>query len=202
MAAKQRPQEAAARDAERQQEEKQRTTAVEQRVDDSIDDEPAGEYRKQLAAEHQAIREKSARTLAARNRQLKEKLGRVSSRVHEAAAARKGSPPPSSNRPSSTRKQLGGLEESTARAGATTDAEEVGAAIELESFHNQVREIVGELRPIEAEILMKRFGLQGSEELTLKEIGGHYSLSRERIRQLQEQALGKIRRELKRRDAF
>ena len=83
-----------------------------------------------------------------------------------------------------------------------TDAEEVGAAIELESFHNQVREIVGELRPIEAEILMKRFGLQGSEELTLKEIGGHYSLSRERIRQLQEQALGKIRRELKRRDAF
>jgi RNA polymerase primary sigma factor len=57
------------------------------------------------------------------------------------------------------------------------------------------------LRPIEADILRKRFGLDDdSEELTLKEIGEQYSLSRERIRQLQEQALGKIRRELKRRE--
>jgi RNA polymerase primary sigma factor len=54
------------------------------------------------------------------------------------------------------------------------------------------------LRPIEADIIRKRFGLTDDEELTLKEIGGQYSLSRERIRQLQEQALGKIRRELKR----
>ena len=83
-----------------------------------------------------------------------------------------------------------------------TDAPRIGESLELDSFHRQVREIVGELRPIEAEILMKRFGLEGSAELTLKEIGGHYSLSRERIRQLQEQALGKIRRELKRRDAY
>jgi len=83
-----------------------------------------------------------------------------------------------------------------------TDSQQIGEALELESFHRQVQQIVGELRPIEAEILMKRFGLHGSSELTLKEIGGHYSLSRERIRQLQEQALGKIRRELKRRDAL
>ena len=45
-----------------------------------------------------------------------------------------------------------------------------------------------------------RFGLASEDELTLKEIGSQYSLSRERIRQLQEQALGKIRRELKRRE--
>ena len=83
-----------------------------------------------------------------------------------------------------------------------TDSQQIGEALELESFHRQVQQIVGELRPIEAEILMKRFGLHGSSELTLKEIGGHYSLSRERIRQLQEQALGKIRRELKRRDVI
>lgn len=83
-----------------------------------------------------------------------------------------------------------------------TDSQQIGEALELESFHRQVQEIVRELRPIEAEILMKRFGLHGSSELTLKEIGGHYSLSRERIRQLQEQALGKIRRELKRREAL
>ena len=35
--------------------------------------------------------------------------------------------------------------------------------------------------------------LVGDEEQTLKEIGEDYNLSRERIRQLQEQALGKIR---------
>jgi len=60
--------------------------------------------------------------------------------------------------------------------------------------------VICQLRPIEADILRKRFGLDDDSELTLKEIGEQYSLSRERIRQLQEQALGKIRRELKRRE--
>ena len=54
----------------------------------------------------------------------------------------------------------------------------------------------------EADILRKRFGLGGSREQTLKEIGQDYNLSRERIRQLQEQALGKIRRALQRQDAI
>jgi RNA polymerase primary sigma factor len=36
--------------------------------------------------------------------------------------------------------------------------------------------------------------------MTLREIGEQYSLSRERIRQLQEQALVKLRRELRRND--
>jgi DNA-directed RNA polymerase sigma subunit (sigma70/sigma32) len=43
---------------------------------------------------------------------------------------------------------------------------------------------------MEADILRKRMGLDDEQELTLKEIGERYSLSRERIRQLQEQALG------------
>jgi RNA polymerase primary sigma factor len=52
---------------------------------------------------------------------------------------------------------------------------------------------------MEARILRWRFGLDDEDELTLKEIGDKYNLSRERIRQLQEQALGKIRQELRRR---
>jgi len=47
------------------------------------------------------------------------------------------------------------------------------------------------LKPIEADILRKRFGLVNDRERTLKEIGDEYRLSRERVRQLQEQALGK-----------
>jgi RNA polymerase primary sigma factor len=60
--------------------------------------------------------------------------------------------------------------------------------------------VMDELTPIEADILRRRFGLGGEDEETLKEIGEHYCLSRERIRQLQEQALGKVRRALRRKD--
>jgi RNA polymerase primary sigma factor len=75
-----------------------------------------------------------------------------------------------------------------------------GDALEGEAINEHVREVITLLRPIEADILRKRFGLDDDRELTLKEIGEQYSLSRERIRQLQEQALGKIRQELKRRE--
>jgi RNA polymerase primary sigma factor len=82
-----------------------------------------------------------------------------------------------------------------------TESDAPGDSLEAEALSEQVREVITQLRPIEADILRKRFGLDDSgDELTLKEIGEQYSLSRERIRQLQEQALGKIRRELKRRE--
>jgi RNA polymerase primary sigma factor len=68
-----------------------------------------------------------------------------------------------------------------------------------ESTCEEVREVLSELRPIEADILRQRFGLDTEKELTLKEIGDKYQLSRERIRQLQEQALAKMRRALERR---
>jgi RNA polymerase primary sigma factor len=80
------------------------------------------------------------------------------------------------------------------------DTELPGETMEADALNEQVRQVITALRPIEADILRKRFGLEHDEELTLKEIGEQYSLSRERIRQLQEQALGKLRRELRRRD--
>ena len=75
-----------------------------------------------------------------------------------------------------------------------------GENLEAEAISEQVRQVITLLRPIEADILRKRFGLSEDDELTLKEIGGQYSLSRERIRQLQERALGKLRREFSRRE--
>ncbi|MBW2734544.1 MAG: sigma-70 family RNA polymerase sigma factor [Deltaproteobacteria bacterium] len=74
--------------------------------------------------------------------------------------------------------------------------------IMTESLNIQVTALMRDLKPIESDILRKRFGLQGGREQTLKEIGQDYNLSRERIRQLQEQALGKIRRALHRQDAM
>jgi RNA polymerase primary sigma factor len=72
--------------------------------------------------------------------------------------------------------------------------------LEWEALTTEVRDLLRELRPIEADILRQRFGLETEQELTLKEIGDKYNLSRERIRQLQEQALAKMRRALARRD--
>jgi RNA polymerase primary sigma factor len=65
------------------------------------------------------------------------------------------------------------------------------------SWSDEVRRLLTTLTPIESRIIRWRFGLDDEDELTLKEIGDKYNLSRERIRQLQEQALGKIRRHMR-----
>jgi RNA polymerase primary sigma factor len=62
------------------------------------------------------------------------------------------------------------------------------------TWSDEVRRLLDTLSPMEARILRWRFGLDDEDELTLKEIGDKYNLSRERIRQLQEQALEKIRK--------
>jgi RNA polymerase primary sigma factor len=64
-------------------------------------------------------------------------------------------------------------------------------------WHDEVRRLLHTLTPIESRIIRWRFGLDDEDELTLKEIGDKYNLSRERIRQLQEQALGKMRKQMK-----
>jgi RNA polymerase primary sigma factor len=69
-----------------------------------------------------------------------------------------------------------------------------------DAMQTEVRSQLENLKPIEADILRQRFGLDSDKELTLKEIGEKYNLSRERIRQLQEQALSKMRRALQRKD--
>jgi RNA polymerase primary sigma factor len=69
-----------------------------------------------------------------------------------------------------------------------------------DAMTEEVRAQLDTLKPIEADILRQRFGLDTDKELTLKEIGEKYNLSRERIRQLQEQALTKMRRALQRKD--
>jgi RNA polymerase primary sigma factor len=80
--------------------------------------------------------------------------------------------------------------------------QEENALSPYESLANQkwadeVRRLLDTLTPIESRIIRWRFGLDDEDELTLKEIGDKYNLSRERIRQLQEQALGKIRKQMR-----
>lgn len=53
-------------------------------------------------------------------------------------------------------------------------------------------ELLSEIEPREAEVLSLRFGLDGNEPLTLKEIGHKIGLTRERVRQIQRDALTKL----------
>ncbi|WP_428263866.1 sigma-70 family RNA polymerase sigma factor [Haliangium sp.] len=60
----------------------------------------------------------------------------------------------------------------------------------------RVEQLMDDLSPIEADVLRQRFGLVDDEERTFREIGDQYALSRERIRQIQNAALNKLRRAL------
>jgi RNA polymerase primary sigma factor len=54
----------------------------------------------------------------------------------------------------------------------------------------------------EAKILRYRFGLDGGEERTLEQVGEHFGVTRERIRQLQNVALAKLRKWIEQRDSI
>ena len=55
------------------------------------------------------------------------------------------------------------------------------------------RELLDSLPAREREVLMRRYGLDGDEDETLEEIGQSFSVSRERIRQIEAKALEKLR---------
>jgi RNA polymerase sigma factor (sigma-70 family) len=58
----------------------------------------------------------------------------------------------------------------------------------------EVRALVGQLSERERQVIVARYGLDGSRGLTLREIGEHIGLSRERVRQIERRALRKLRR--------
>ena len=66
--------------------------------------------------------------------------------------------------------------------------------LEDETVHDMLRELMKSLEPREAEILSYRFGLDGGPERTLEEVGEKFHVTRERIRQIQNIALRKLRR--------
>lgn len=65
-----------------------------------------------------------------------------------------------------------------------------------------LQESMGALSERERTILAMRFGLEGDSPKTLEEVGEHYGLTRERIRQIQEEALLRLRAEMKERDTM
>ncbi len=68
------------------------------------------------------------------------------------------------------------------------------------SQNTALNSLVDSLDPREAEIIRYRFGLDGRDELTLEEVGAKFRVTRERVRQLQNLALSKMRKALTRQE--
>ena len=64
-----------------------------------------------------------------------------------------------------------------------------------ESLRDDVHQLLGQLTPQQREVLTLRFGLNNGKELSLAKVGQQLSLSRERVRQLERQALDCLRRQ-------
>ncbi len=64
-----------------------------------------------------------------------------------------------------------------------------------------MREALATLTTRETAILAMRFGLDDDVPRTLEEVGAHFRVSRERIRQIQDEALEKMRAEMEERDS-
>jgi len=75
------------------------------------------------------------------------------------------------------------------------DTEREGAidSLSRKRFVEGTRDLLATLSEREAEVLRMRFGLDGGAERTLAEIGASFDLTRERIRQIETQALRKLR---------
>lgn len=62
--------------------------------------------------------------------------------------------------------------------------------------------LLGVLSARERRIIERRFGLGGDEACTLEQVSAEFGCTRERVRQIQDAALRKLRREWQRREAF
>lgn len=76
---------------------------------------------------------------------------------------------------------------------ADHSAENPMAAMIKEANKQIVASILDTLAPREAEILRMRFGINADKAMTLEEVGNHYGLSKERIRQIENKAIRKLR---------
>ena len=130
----------------------------------------------------------------ATDEELAEELGTTAFRVARLRSA--------AIRPASLDAPIG--DDDTNRFGDLVEDEKADTPYEqLEDKTNTdlVRQMMDTLDPREATILRYRFGLDGGGEKTLEEVGKKFGVTRERIRQLQNIALKKLRKRIEDREA-
>ncbi|NWK56457.1 RNA polymerase sigma factor RpoD/SigA [Verrucomicrobiaceae bacterium N1E253] len=73
-------------------------------------------------------------------------------------------------------------------------------ALDTKTMHGELDELLEILDERESRIIGARFGLDGKKPMTLEEVGVEFGVTRERIRQLQNIALAKMRKALHRKE--
>jgi RNA polymerase primary sigma factor len=126
--------------------------------------------------------------------ELGEDLGMTASRVGQLRMA--------SLRPSSLDAPVGD-EDSTSFCDLLQDetAENPYARLEEKTVVHMLHEMFDKLATREAKILKTRFGLDGNRAKTLEEVALDHGITRERVRQIQNIALGKLRKMIQSKEA-
>lgn len=106
-----------------------------------------------------------------------------------------------SQRPTSLDAPIG-KEDGTSYAEIIGDEKAVNPMEQLDNntLHGELDGLLGLLDERESQIIDARFGLNGRTPMTLEEVGREFGVTRERIRQLQNLALTKMRKALRRKD--
>ena len=60
------------------------------------------------------------------------------------------------------------------------------------SLKDELDKAMSSLKPVERRVLRMRYGLDGEKEMSLQEIGDRFNLTKERIRQIEKKALGRM----------
>jgi RNA polymerase sigma factor (sigma-70 family) len=118
--------------------------------------------------------------------ELAERMG-VSATTVEQLQEALSREPISLERPLSQERE--GTLEDVIEAVAATPLEEAAAELLRDDLSNALQI----LPPREREIITLRFGLRGTAPLTLEEVGKHFNLTRERVRQLEARAMSHLR---------
>jgi RNA polymerase primary sigma factor len=120
--------------------------------------------------------------------ELGEEMGITASRVAQMRTA--------AIRPASLDAPIGDDEDSNNFSEVVQDenADTPYEMLEDKTVNGMLQDMVKRLDPREATILSYRFGLDGGSERTLEEVGERFGVTRERVRQIQNIALNKMRR--------
>jgi RNA polymerase primary sigma factor len=81
---------------------------------------------------------------------------------------------------------------------ADQDAQTLFELLRDKNLRDEMSDLLAILDDRERKIIFQRFGLDGGKPKTLEEVGKKFEVTRERIRQLQNIALAKLRRRIAR----
>jgi len=81
-------------------------------------------------------------------------------------------------------------------------AEDPSEALSGKDLGGEALSLLGMLKPKEYEIIVRRFGLEGHTPMSLEQVGREIGRTRERVRQIQDEGLARMRRAFQRRQAL